>query len=145
MAEQSFDIYKASGLIIRDRQVLATRSKGKSMWIQPGGKLERDDEGNYIETETQAVVRELHEEMGIEVQEDTLEKIGDFYAEAAGQNGKQLKLAAFIVHDFIGEPMPSSEVEEIRAFSSQIPEGIELASILEHDILPELKARNLID
>jgi 8-oxo-dGTP diphosphatase len=145
MTGQLFDIYKASGLIIKDRKVLATRSAGKSMWIQPGGKLQRDDNGNYVETETQAVVRELSEEMGIQVQENTLEKIGDFYAEAAGQAGKRLKLAAFIVHDYTGEPTPSAEVEEIRGFNSHVPEDVELASILEHDILPELKARDLID
>jgi 8-oxo-dGTP diphosphatase len=139
MNEQPYDIYKASGIIVKDREVLATRSKGKTFYIQPGGKLEDN------ETETQAVVRELREEMGIEVDEASLEKIGDYYADAAGQTGKRLKLAAYLVKDFTGEPSPHSEVEEIRAFSSQIPEGVEVASILEHDIIPELKSRNMID
>jgi 8-oxo-dGTP diphosphatase len=145
MAERPFDIYKASGLIIQDRQLLATRTRGKSIWIQPGGKLEKDENGNYAETETQAVVRELGEELGITVQESTLEKIGDFFAEAAGQNSKIVKIAAYLVHDFTGEPMPANEVEAIRGFNSQVPADVELASILEHDILPELKARDLID
>lgn len=139
MTEQQFDIYKASGIIVQDRQVLTTRSRGKSMYIQPGGKLEAG------ETETQAVIRELREEMGIEVTEADLEKIGNFYAEAAGQADKRLKLAAYLVKHFDGEPSPQSEVEEIRGFSSDVPEGIELASILEHDIIPELKARDMID
>ena len=139
MSEQSYDIYKASGIIVRDRKVLATRSKGKSFFVQPGGKLEGD------ESEVEAVIRELSEEMGIQVREDDLEKLGDYYAEAAGQAGARLKLAAWIVNDFEGEPSPHSEVEEIRAFNSQIPEGVEVASILLHDIIPELKARNMID
>jgi len=139
MDEEPYDIYKASGIIVKDRQVLTTRSKGKSFYIQPGGKLE------VGETETQAVVRELREEMGIEVDEANLEKIGDYFTDAAGQAGKRLKLAAYLVKDFKGEPSPQSEVEEIRSFSSQIPECVELASILEHDIIPELKSRGMID
>lgn len=139
MIEQSYDIYKVSGIIIRERQVLATRSKGKSFYIQPGGK----PEGN--ETDAQAVIRELREEMGIEVSEDNLEVIGTYYAEAAGQNGKRLKLVAYLVKNFTGIPQPQSEVEEIRGFTSQLPDGVELASILKHDIIPELKARDMID
>ena len=139
MTEQQYDIYKASGIIVEDRKVLATRSKGRSMYIQPGGKLEAG------ETETEAVIRELREEMGIEVTEGDLEKIDDFYAEAAGQAGKRLKLAAYLVKRYDGEPSPQSEVEEIRGFNSEVPEGTELASILEHDIIPELKARDMID
>jgi 8-oxo-dGTP diphosphatase len=139
MSEQPYDIYKAAGIIVQNRKVLATRSKGKSFYIQPGGKLEGD------ETETQALVRELHEEMGIEENETDLEKIGDYYAEAAGQDNKRLKLAAYLVRNFSGVPEPCSEVEEIRAFNSQIPQGVELASILEHDIIPELKTRDMID
>jgi hypothetical protein len=74
-----------------------------------------------------------------------LEKIGDYYADAAGQTNKKLKLAAYLVLNFSGVPEPQSEVEEIRAFNSQVPEGVELASILEHDIIPELKTRDMID
>lgn len=88
MSELPYDIYKASGIIVRDRQVLATRSRGKSFYIQPGGKLEKG------ETESQAVVRKLRDEMGIEVIVADLDKIGDYYADAAGQCGKRLKLAA---------------------------------------------------
>ena len=139
MSEKSYDIYKAAGIIIRDRQVLATRSKGSDIYIQPGGKLE---EG---ETEQQAVVRELKEELGIDVDKSDLEKLGDYYAEAAGKKGQWLKLAAFHVVKFSGEPRPMSEVVEIRGFTSQIPADVIMASIFEHDIIPDLKSRNLID
>lgn len=139
MSEQPYDIYKASGIIVQDRKVLATRSKDKSFYIQPGGKLEAG------ETEVEAVIRELNEEMGITVSEDDLEKIDNYYAEAAGQAGSRLKLAAYLVKSYAGTPQPQAEVEEIRGFNSIKPEGIELASILEHDIIPELKTRGLID
>lgn len=136
---EPYDIHKASGIIVLDRQVLATRSKGKDMYIQPGGKLEPG------ETEEQAVIRELKEELDITVTAGDLEKLGDYYADAAGHASKRLKLSAYLIKDFVGDPTPTSEVEEIRGFTSQIPHDIELASILEHAIIPELKARDLID
>lgn len=139
MNEQLYDIYKASGIIVQDRKVLATRSKNKPFYIQPGGKLEAG------ESETEAVIRELNEEMGITVTENDFEKIGYYYAEAAGHTGSRLKLAAYLVNGYVGTPRPQAEVEEIRGFNSTVPEDIELASILEHDIIPELKARGLID
>lgn len=109
------------------------------MYIQPGGKLEAG------ETEIQAVIRELYEELTIHVEAKDLEKIGDYYAEAANQPGKTLRLAAWLVKRYDGILQPSSEVEEVRSFNSVIPADIEIASILQHDIIPELKARDLID
>lgn len=137
--DQSYSIYKAAGLIVQDRKVLATRSKGKTIFIQPGGKLERG------ESEIDALIRELREELGIHITEADVEKIDDYYAEAAGTPGQRLKLAAYLVKSFRGEITPQNEVEEIRFFSSQLPENVEIASIFQHDILPILKARDLID
>ena len=60
------DIYKASGLIVRDRKVLVERSKGKEYFIHPGGKIEAG------ERPEQTLIRELHEEIGITVSEPCL-------------------------------------------------------------------------
>ena len=49
------DIHKSGGVLIKDRRLLVTRSKGKDIFIAPGGKLE---EG---ETAVQAIVREMME------------------------------------------------------------------------------------
>lgn len=139
LTAQSYDIYKAAGLILVDRKVLATRSKGKTMFVQPGGKLEPG------ESELDALIRELREELSIEVTEADVEKIGDYYAEAAGQTGVRLKLAAYLVHSYAGTIQPQHEIEEIMLLGSEIPAGVEVASIMAHDILPELASRNLID
>ncbi len=139
MTEQPYDIYKASGILVVDRMVLASRTRGKNIFIQPGGRLEPE------ESEIDAVIRELEEEFGIGVREEDLEKLGDYYADAAGQANKRVKVAAYLVRRYTGTPEPHSEVAEIRAFNSQIPEGVEVASILAHDIIPELVARDLID
>jgi 8-oxo-dGTP diphosphatase len=73
------DIHKAGGIIIRDRKLLLERSKGKSIFINPGGKVEPG------ETVTEALVRELMEEFRIKVRQEDLEVFGTFYAPAAGQ------------------------------------------------------------
>lgn len=140
------DIYKAAGVIIIDRQVLATRSIGKSVFVNPGGKLEWLADENRLETELEALVRELREELDIGVEPGDVEKIDDFYAdEAAGQPGKTLKMATFLVKQYSGEITPMNEIEEVRLFGSVIPGDVEIGSILVQKIIPWLKNANLID
>lgn len=135
---QPITIEKAGGVIIRDRKLLVTRTTGKDIFIAPGGKLEAG------ETPHQALKRELQEEIQIDVDLATLESLGTFSADAAGSSGTMLEMHVFIVHDYTGEPAPSSEIEEIRWISSQ-DGNIKIGSIFEHDVMPLLKTRDLID
>ncbi|MES2631196.1 MAG: NUDIX domain-containing protein [Patescibacteria group bacterium] len=132
------DIQKAGGVIIRDRKFLVTRSAGKDFFIAPGGKLENN------ETPQEALKRELSEEIQIDININTLEDVGTFYADAAGKDGIKLEMYVFKVNDYEGEPTPSSEVEEIRWIST-LTQDIQLGSIFEHDVMPLLKESNLID
>ena len=50
----------------------------------------------------------------------------------------------FIIHDYDGMPTPSNEVEEIKWINTKTTE-IDLGSIFEHEVMPILKERNLID
>ncbi len=135
----NFDIHKSGGIIIRDNKLLVERSFGKEFFIAPGGSIE---EG---ETPKQALVRELQEEFAIDVIEDNLEEFGVFYAEAAGMDGKRVRMDVFTVKNWDGEPRPNSEVEEIRWITSEIPADIKVGSIFEHEVLPRLKEQSLID
>lgn len=135
-----FDIHKAAGIIIKDRRLLIERSYGKDVFMAPGGKLEAG------ETSMEAAIRELKEEFQLTVVEDDLEVFGTFYAEAAGSHnvGKSLRMDVFMVHN-AGKVMPDSEVEEIRWITSDIPGDIEVGSIFAHEVLPKLKALDLVD
>lgn len=135
-----YDIHKAAGIIIRDRCLLVERSKGKDVFIAPGGKI------NEGETLPEALVRELKEEFQLSVTENELEVFGTFYAEAAGTHnaGKKLRMDVFIVHNS-GNPRPDNEVEEMRWITSNVPQDIEVGSIFMHEVIPKLKEQGMID
>lgn len=139
MKNQTPDIHKAAGIIIKNRRLLVERSVNKEFFISPGGSTE---EG---ETPKQALVRELKEEFNIQVLEKDLVRFGVFHAEAAGQEDKVVRMDVFKVNKYSGEPVPSSEVEEIAWVTASNEQNLPLGSIFEHQVIPKLKIANLID
>lgn len=135
----NIDIHKAAAIMIRGRNILVVRAKGKGHFIDPGGKLETG------ESPQQALIRELSEEIAIKVRESDLVFFGTFFAPAAGQEDKMLQMDAFIVTRWQGEPTATSEIEQIAWINSDIPKNMQVGSIFEHEIIPRLKAQNLID
>lgn len=135
---QPQDIYKAAGIIIQDRKLLFTRAKDMEFFIDPGGKIE---EG---ETARQALVRELKEELNINVEESDLEYFGEFVAEAANHKGKTVNMQAFIVKKWRGEIVPSAEIEELRWLTSNLPNDIQVGSIFGGKVLPKLHEQGLV-
>ena len=136
---QKDDIFKASGIIIVDRQVLVERSVGKEYFIHPGGRIEPG------ETAKQAVVRELKEEFTIDVDEADLEEFDHNTAPAANSPEVLVHMDVFLVKKWRGTITPDSEVEEIRWLTSDVPKDIKIGSIMEHETIPKLKAVGLID
>ena len=134
----NYQIHKAGGIIIKDRKLLVERSKGKSIFIAPGESIEKG------ETAKQALIRELREEFSIRVIEKDLVGFDTFYAKAAGDEERIVRMDVFIVSRWSGEPKPSSEVEEVLWITSKIPNGIKVGSIFEHDVIPKLKQNGLI-
>ncbi len=135
----TYDIRKSAGIIIKDKKLLVEKSKGKDFFISPGGSIENK------ETSIQALIRELKEEFQIEVAADDLNFFGTFTAQAAGQNGKSLIMDVFLVTKWLGEPTPDNEVEEMMWIDSNIPDGIKVGSIFEHEVIPKLKEMGLIN
>lgn len=133
------DIYKAAGIIIKDRKLLVERSKGKGFFVAPGGKFEAG------ETAPQALIRELKEEFQIVVNQKDLELFGSYSAAAANTPDKQVFMEIFIVRKWTGEITPDNEIDEIRWLTSEIPAGLPVGSIFMHEVIPRLKQRGLID
>lgn len=138
MLAKNVDIQKAGVVIIRNRNFLVSRSRGKDIFVAPGGKLEPG------ETFQQAAIRELKEEQGLEIDESSLEEIGTFQAPAAGHEEKQLEMKVFLLNSYTGNPFPQSEIEENLWINTQ-SKDILLGSIFEHEVMPMLKQRDLID
>ena len=133
------DIYKSGAILIRNRKLLVERTDNKDYFIAPGGTVEPG------ESSTETLVRELLEEFKVIVAEDGCELFGIFTAHAAGREDKIVEMTVFLVNDWVGEPVPDNEVEEIRWIDSTDLGNIKLGSIFEHEVIPKLKASGLIN
>ncbi|HET8709244.1 MAG TPA: NUDIX domain-containing protein [Candidatus Saccharimonadales bacterium] len=132
-------ILKSGAVIIRDRKVLVVRSRGKDFFNTPGGKPEAE------ETAEQALIRELKEELSIDVSMADFEKFGEFHAMANGHKDTPIIMTMFTVHSWQGEITPTSEIEELAWFDSHKDPAMQIGSIMEHDVMPRLVAQGLID
>jgi 8-oxo-dGTP diphosphatase len=101
------DIDKLAWLHVRERRLLAARSRGRSAWYLPGGKREAG------ESDAQALSREVREELGVELRSDTLQRVGVFRAQADGQpEGVHVVLTCYVA-DYTGTLAAAAEIEAI--------------------------------
>ena len=133
-----FDIHKAAGIIIQDKKLLVVKPTDKKFFISPGGSIE------IGESAVQAVIRELKEELQIDVTDQNLQPFGIFYAQAAGEENKVIRMDTFIVTSYQGEIKIDNEIEQLAWISSTIPANMKVGSIFEHEVIPRLKAQGLI-
>ncbi len=134
----NYSIHKVGGILLKDKKIVLCRSKGKEHFIAPGGKIEAGEEPKS------ALIRELKEELNVEVREASLKEFGTFYAAAAGDEQNTLRMDVFLVTDWMGEPMASSEIDEITWIDSANLTDIQVGSIFAHEVIPRLKASALI-
>jgi 8-oxo-dGTP diphosphatase len=142
MKNKKYDIYKAAGIIIVKRKLLIVRQENRDFFIFPGGKVEKD------EIPQRALIRELKEEVDIVVRQKNLVFFNTFYAEASKDFPKSLRVDAYKVLSWEGEPVPNDCdecIKEILWIDSKIPKKINLSSILEYEVVPKLKKLDLID
>lgn len=87
------------------------RSKGKQTWYLPGGTRE---EG---ENDLTALRREIQEELGVNIVENTLTKYGVIKAQAHGKSdGVMVQITCYSA-EIDGDPEPNNEVDELAFFS----------------------------
>lgn len=104
-------IDKLAWIYINDKQILSTRSKNKDTYYIPGGKRE----GN--ETDNEALIREVKEELDIDVLPETIKHVGTFEAQAHGKpEGTVVRMTCYS-SNFTGDISPMSEIEEIVWFT----------------------------
>lgn len=129
-------IDKLAWVYIKDRKVLFVRSKGKDAFYNPGGKRE------VGETDEQALIREIKEELNVDLIPGSIKYQETFKAQAHGKPEGVLVEIKYYGANFTGELQPSAEIEEIDWLTSQ---DMNKTSATGQLSLASLKRQNLID
>jgi 8-oxo-dGTP diphosphatase len=133
--EKSY-IDKLAFIEIRDRKVLETRSYGKDKWYIPGGKRESG------ESDQEALIREIKEELLVDLVPKTITHYGTFEAQAHGKpEGTVVRMTCYTA-DYSGILSPSAEVEKLDWFDYSKRNDV---SPVDQLICDDLKAKGLID
>ncbi len=130
------EIHKIAAVVIQDNKFLMVRKVGKDIWTSLGGKPEEN------ETEEQALIREVKEEVNCEL--EIIRKIGDFKAQAVFDDAI-VKLSVFLVK-LRGKPkIIDPELEEFTFIPKNYKElNIKLPPSIEEQILPLLIKERLL-
>ena len=100
-------IDKLAWVLIRDGKLLAVRSKGKALFYLPGGKRE------VGESDEQALMREIKEELSVDLEPSSIEYMNTFTAQADGKaEGVSVKLTCYFAN-YSGELQPDAEIEQL--------------------------------
>jgi len=102
------EIDKVAYIELKSGKILVAKSKGKNKFFIPGGKREEN------ETDEATLIREIREELNVEIIPNSHEYVGTFSAQAYGHvEGVQVKMTCYKAR-YQGDVSASSEIEEIR-------------------------------
>ena len=108
-------IIRVAALVIRDRRgnILSVRKKDTAFFLLPGGKPEPG------ERPVDTALRELREETGLTVGEQSVDYVGCFSAPAANESGHTVVCDCFVLRGFIdpAEVTVAREIAEARFFA----------------------------
>lgn len=124
---------------IKDKKLLLVRPYNKKIFYMPGGKRDQG-EGNL-----EALVREIKEELMLEIDPKTADFYGVFKAQAYGKDdGVMVKIHCYTtVHK--GNVESSTEIEELAFFSHDEYLSRKEVAPAVRLIIKDLKAKGLIE
>ena len=123
----------AAFCLVRDGQVLTVRKAGSARFMLPGGKI---DPG---ETPREAAVREVREEVGLDVSAHG-DALGRFHDVAANEPGARVDATVYVAHlDEAHDPQPLAEIAEQRWLGVHDDLPADLAPLLRNHVIPALR------
>jgi 8-oxo-dGTP diphosphatase len=121
--------------LIRDPagRVLLVRKRGTAAFMQPGGKR---DAG---ESDVAALAREIVEELGCRVVENSAQALGVFDCQAANEPGFNVRAAVYAV-DVEGAVTPRAEIDEMVWVDPRALPDLHFAPLTRDHVLPLARA-----
>ncbi|WP_280339216.1 NUDIX hydrolase [Nocardia neocaledoniensis] len=96
-------------VLIEDGRILCGRPRGKDVYFIPGGKREG------AETDLQTLVREVAEELTVELDTDTAVHVGTYEAAVADGHATVVRMACYTA-EYRGVLTASSEIDALAWF-----------------------------
>jgi 8-oxo-dGTP pyrophosphatase MutT (NUDIX family) len=133
-------IHVAAALAVDDLgRALMVRKHGTTMFMQPGGKIERG------EHPLEALRRELGEELGLDLPAERFVWVGTFEEDAANEPGHLVRAEVYAVTVDADEPVVAAEIAELRWVDAGAPGDVDLAPLSSRALLPILVDSSIID
>ncbi len=129
-------IDKLAFIDLKEKKILSTLSLGKSVWYIPGGKRESG------ESDQEALIREVKEELSVQLISETITHYGTFEAQAHGKPEGTLVRMTCYTGKFSGELIAAAEVAEYRYVDYSWKEK---SSAVDQLIFDDLYAKGLIE
>lgn len=121
--------------INHQQQLLVVRKHNTTAWMLPGGKLDAD------ETPAQALLRELYEELCLQLPATALRWIGTFEAVAANEADTRVHAHAFFAQLPQGQaPIHAAEIAQMQWLPLTEPIPADVAPLLREHIIPAVQA-----
>ncbi|MBF4562508.1 NUDIX domain-containing protein [Microbacterium sp. VKM Ac-2870] len=114
-----------------DGRLLLVRKAGTTAFMQPGGKPEAGEDA------AATLIRELAEEVGLQLQPADLTPLGEFTAPAANEPGFAVVADVFRVDIGDQQPVTDAEIEELRWVDRAAASALEVAPLAAAYFLPQ--------
>ena len=99
---------KLAWIEIKNKSILSTKTYGKDRYYIPGGKREPG------ETDAQALLREIKEELSIDLDAGSMAFVGTFQAQAHGHAEGIIVTMTCYTARYSGMVRAASEIEEVK-------------------------------